>query len=464
MNLINFLLPKIESLGSLAYVVIAFVGFLESTAFVGLIVPGSTIVVIAGILAAQGVLNLGNLIIAVALGGILGDALAFFLGKKYGSQLFRQNNKIFKLEYLKKGEEFFLAHGQKSILFARFFGPVRPIVPFVAGLFKMPTNRFVILNIVSAFLSAPFYLLLGYFFGTAWSQVGRIAGRLQTFLLLLGIVLVGLYFFKNSILKKGRSFFTYVKIFWLSAIKQMVHFSAWEKFSVQHHGSFVRVRQRLQSLRIYHSLPITLFLYFLFFILAFSGAIQAFIHLAPIQGGDKEVANFFYNFRHPVLVVLFLIITWFGSSQGITAVSILAGVWWFRRREWYFFLALFFTIILSTLSMFFIKQLVQQTRPDSTLAVYAEKLFSFPSGHTTLAVALYGFIIFSVCYGAKNWNKKVNQVFLGGIIIFLISLSRLYLGVHYLSDVIGGYILGLLCLLLGIELARLIMVAKIDKR
>ncbi len=460
MHLIYFLLPKIESLGNLAYIFIAVVAFLESTAFVGLVVPGSTIVVVAGMLSAQGVLHFGNLVLAVAIGGICGDAVAFFLGSKYGHVLFTQKSKFFKPEYLKKGEEFFLAHGQKSIIFARFFGPVRPVVPFVAGLFKMSKQRFFFFNIVSAFLSAPLYLLLGYFFGTAWTSISKLTGRVQMFALLLAAVLGVLYVFKNSLLKIGGDFFVYLKNFWILMIKQLALYTRLEFFLANHAVASKYAHGLWHALKSHRRFPTLLAWYGIFFVIVCSGAMRSFLQWSYIHQTDLAVENFFYDFRHPFWAVVFLIITWFGSLQAIVMVSSAVGCWWYKNRQFYFFPALLFTLILSTFSMYITKQLVHQVRPDWGLAVYAEKLFSFPSGHTTLAVALYGFIVFSLCYGEVDWNKKVNRIFAGGIIIFFISLSRLYLGVHYLSDVLGGYALGLICLLLGVEVARRIILLR----
>jgi len=92
-------------------------------------------------------------------------------------------------------------------------------------------------------------------------------------------------------------------------------------------------------------------------------------------------------------------------------------------------------------------------RPRPEFPVYVETSFSFPSGHATIAIALYGFLAYILIQEVHSWKKKVN-IFFGAILLaILIGLSRLYLGVHYVSDILGGYLLGFLWLIVGISIA-----------
>jgi undecaprenyl-diphosphatase len=83
-----------------------------------------------------------------------------------------------------------------------------------------------------------------------------------------------------------------------------------------------------------------------------------------------------------------------------------------------------------------------------------EHSFSFPSGHATIAVAFYGFLAFLAMRGTKRWEKSVNICFAGIAVVLLIGFSRLYLGVHYLSDVWAGYLVGALWLIAGISMCE----------
>ena len=164
MDIINNLLPTLEHVGAFGYWVVFFVALFESLAFIGTFVPGATIVVFAGVLSAKGYLDVGDLIWFTAVGAILGDSISYWLGTK-GTKFFRNENKFLKLAHLERGEAFFAHHGPKSIFFGRFVGPIRSIVPFIAGLSKMKQGKFLLWNISGGALWATLHVALGYFFG-----------------------------------------------------------------------------------------------------------------------------------------------------------------------------------------------------------------------------------------------------------------------------------------------------------
>ena len=95
--------------------------------------------------------------------------------------------------------------------------------------------------------------------------------------------------------------------------------------------------------------------------------------------------------------------------------------------------------------------------------MYLEKSFSFPSGHATIAVAFYGFIIYFLIKNVKSWNRKINIFFTGFILIILIGFSRLYLGVHFVSDVWAGYLIGAIWLIIGIGFTEFYLLKKISR-
>ena len=201
MDFFNNLLPTIEHWGWWLYWILFSISILESTAFIGLVIPGTTILIFTGFLASQGTLDAGDALWIMALGGIVGDALSFFLGRR-GVVWFQDGHKIFKTEYLKKGQIFFQKYGEKSVIMARFIGPFRPIIPFVAGLFKMNTKKFFFFNITSAFMSAGVYLAIGYFFGHVWGRVHFWIEKVKVAGIILISVLIAGYIIKKIVFKK----------------------------------------------------------------------------------------------------------------------------------------------------------------------------------------------------------------------------------------------------------------------
>ena len=139
----------------------------ESLAVVGLIVPGALLMVGFGALIALDYLAFGPTVIAAILGAITGDGISYWLGIKYNRNLVTLWPFSRYPDLLNRGETFFQRHGGKSVLLGRFVGPLRPIIPAIAGMLKMPVRQFFLINILSAVFWAPLYLLPGIIFGTS---------------------------------------------------------------------------------------------------------------------------------------------------------------------------------------------------------------------------------------------------------------------------------------------------------
>lgn len=174
------ILPHVEHFSVLWYWFVFFSAFLESFVAVGLIYPGSFVVIFFGFLASQGSYDFGDLIWFSAIGLILGDISSFYLGGK-GTHLFRGEEALlqwpFVHRFLDKGEAFFERHGSKSVFLSHFIGPLGAVVPFIAGLSKMNPRSFIFWSILTGFAWAIAHLLVGYFFGGTFSAVRTLMGQ-----------------------------------------------------------------------------------------------------------------------------------------------------------------------------------------------------------------------------------------------------------------------------------------------
>jgi membrane protein DedA with SNARE-associated domain len=169
----------------LAYAVVFGVAFLESFAFIGLVVPGAVFAVSAGFFASRGMLSLSALIISGAVGAILADLASFYLASRYGDKVTAAKFYPKYQPYMEKGRRFFERHGGKSVFFGRFIGLIRPVIPFLAGLLKMNAVRFWVYAIASGVLWAIAYIGAGYLFGKSWKVVEAWTGKFSIFLLVL---------------------------------------------------------------------------------------------------------------------------------------------------------------------------------------------------------------------------------------------------------------------------------------
>ena len=124
--------------------------FGESFAFLSLLFPGTTIMIAAGAFIPGGTLDFWPLVIGCVTGAIAGDAISFWLGRRYGYLIARVWPFSRRPELLTRGFAFFERHGGKSVFIGRFFGPLRAVIPLVAGIARMPTRRFWLANVFSA--------------------------------------------------------------------------------------------------------------------------------------------------------------------------------------------------------------------------------------------------------------------------------------------------------------------------
>ena len=152
--------------------------FAENSVFLGLIMPGETLVAVAGFYCVPGVgnLNIGLVLLLATAGSIAGDSAGYWLGRKGGRLLLDRYGKRLKLteERVAAVEGYFQHHGGKTILVARFTMFLRAFAAFTAGMHRMPYRRFVMSDAVGAALWAAGYTLLGYFLGYNWESFTRL--------------------------------------------------------------------------------------------------------------------------------------------------------------------------------------------------------------------------------------------------------------------------------------------------
>jgi membrane protein DedA with SNARE-associated domain len=160
------------ALGPWTYALVGVMAFLETGAGIGLIAPGELAVILGGVAAGQGEVELVPLIALVWVCAVAGDSLSYVLGHRLGRDFLREHGHRVKLtpERLDQVERYFAKHGGKTILFGRFIGWVRALAPFIAGASRMPLRRFLPATIVAAGVWAVACTLLGYVF---WNSLDR---------------------------------------------------------------------------------------------------------------------------------------------------------------------------------------------------------------------------------------------------------------------------------------------------
>lgn len=190
------ILPIVHQFGAWFYVVVALLALLESTVVIGTFVPGVVILLFFGFAASQGDVSLSGVILATSIGAILGDFISYAMGR-YGTGFVKENRGLLRMSHIEIGKAFFGKHGGKSVLLGRFIGPIRQIIPFIAGAIKMGYFRFIYLNVAGAFLWAITYIVIGYYFGSNWKVIDKVVSRVGLGITIVLVAVVAYAFHKR---------------------------------------------------------------------------------------------------------------------------------------------------------------------------------------------------------------------------------------------------------------------------
>jgi len=151
------------------------------------------------------------------------------------------------------------------------------------------------------------------------------------------------------------------------------------------------------------------------------------------------------------MTVIMKMITTLGSSIVIVAGLISVAV---LIRDKKYFKIFVFANLLAIILNNIIKLIVHRPRPSNTMTLAVETSYSFPSGHSMISMGVYGYLIYLIYKKVSNKYLKYLGISIFSILIILIGISRIYLGVHYFSDVVAGYILSLIYLIIFVRIRR----------
>jgi len=436
-KIIEFLLPHLNHWG---YYVLLLMTFLETSAFLGLLVPGESFVVIAGLLASKGVLEIGDVIWVASLGAIMGDTVGYFIGNRFGEGFFLKYGKyfFFKKEYLNEAKGFFDKHGGKTVFIGRFIGWLRAFAPVVAGISKMHYHRFLFFNLAGGIAWAAIFSLLGYFVGNSWDIISRYLGRIGIFAFMSGVIVIYIYFLftkKKRLIKE--------KISWIDRRLSSQLPETWD---------FIKARFSAGS---WYGLNLTMgIVLFVIAIFSFGEIIEDLI--------DKETL-FYLDFRIQELVegIISPEITRFMVDMtnlgGVYLTVITAGVvtlYLLYRKNWWELFTLFLVAGVGEIILILLKLFFQRPRPMPQMV--AAHGYSFPSNHAFSAMIVYGFLIYIAWKSIKVGAVKFIISSISMLLIILIGISRIYLNVHWLTDVLGGYAAGFAWLVFSVIMVNTI--------
>jgi undecaprenyl-diphosphatase len=355
----------------------------ECLAIAGLIVPGTVLLFAIAVLAGSGALSLSETLLLGFLGGILGDLISYFLGRHFHQNIRRLPGLRHHPEWMAGAESYFQRYGIASLLVGRFIGPLRPMLPMVAGMCDMPFPRFAAVSLLAAAGWSLAYLLPGWATGAAfrlplpegfWLQAGIVAGSIAA--------MVGLSV--NSSLRRHRR-----ATIWISSMSLLI-------------------------------------------------LIGLFIGYPYLTALDQGVMTLVQEHRQPVLDEVAVTLTLIGEFRNMLMFSALLVALLLLCRQWRHALFAVGTLLVTALANTATKYFFARVRPE----VLTDPLttFSMPSGHASGSFAL--FLTLAVLAGrGQPPRMRLTWLLIGCMPALAIALSRVYLGAHWPTDVLAGAML-----------------------
>ena len=440
-NLEELLIDIGERLGGWTYLLVGALAFLETGAFVGLIAPGETALLLGGLVAGQGQIELLTLIAVVWTAAVAGDLTSFFLGRRLGRAFIVEHGPRVHIteERLGQVERFFDRHGGKAILIGRFVGLVRAVAPFLAGSSGMPLRRFVPYDVIGAGLWGSTFVVLGYVF---WQSFSQLVDYAKKGALALGAVIVLLV----AIVAAVR---------WTRDPENRAKARAWlerqaERPALRPFASLLRpvLRRSRRPARFVWNRVTPGDLGLALTTLLAVASVGSFIFVWDLVGvqergllaGDAMSLRLADRLHFDAGVTIAKAVSALGSLPVAIALVALAAallMWLHRERQYAVVLAT--GLLLTWAGVHITKPAVDRPRPARPLIELEDA--SYPSGHAAYAVT---WIAVSVALSRVLPNLASRFAFftVALVIAAAVGLSRVYLRAHYISDVVGGWALG----------------------
>jgi len=182
----------------------------------------------------------------------------------------------------------------------------------------------------------------------------------------------------------------------------------------------------------------------------FGGITEDVIHHDPLVYVDHMVSQFLAAHREPFFTAAMFPVSFLGSPTTVLVVGLALVVYFAWRRKWYEVSVLVIAVGGAQLLDFLLKAIVVRQRPILSDPLLTLTSYSFPSGHVMGSMAFYGLLAHVAMRRVRRWRTRVTISMSAFVLILLMGFSRMYLGVHYLSDVLGGYAAGFVWLMVTI--------------
>ncbi|HYN79085.1 MAG TPA: VTT domain-containing protein [Lamprocystis sp. (in: g-proteobacteria)] len=410
-----------------AYVTVFLVALTESTAIIGVFIPGVILLMGTGTLITTGVIAFWPAFIAAVAGAIAGDGLSYSLGRHYNDHLRTMWPFSRYPESIDHGIAFFDRYGGWSVAIGRFAGPSRAIIPLVAGMLQMPPRRFYVANVTSGIAQTIAFFIPGMVLGASLKLAAEAAMRLA----ILGLLLIGALWFA----------------FWLAHLIYRLsapHASSWLQGLLRWadlHPNMGRIAHALADPQHPDARALTGLAFLLIAGALLVGAITGLTLFAtPELGLNRAALDLGQSLRDPLGDQLMVWLAALGAPAVVLPMVLLVFGWlrWRGgvRHANYWLAAAAFPLIATPV----IGALLAVPRPD--LGLQLTLPWSFPSGPVLLATCVYGFLAVSIARGLRERQRWAPYA-LTATIIAAVAVARVYLGAEWFTGVVDSIALGM---------------------
>ena len=402
----------------------------------GIPLPGETVLVTAGALAALGHLSIWWVIATAAVGGIVGDAAGYWIGRLGGLALLKRYGSVigFDDKKLARVHTFFEKHGPKTVFLGRFIALLRTWAALLAGTAEMRYGVFTFYNVLGGITWAALFGALGYLFGQSLPLLEQYIGQASLAAVLLVALVVALAL--------GWRWFNANRD---ALTERVVRY--WDLFRKRHPRTAKFIAARFARGE-YLGLHLTVgFIISLAALWLFAAVTEDVVTHDPLTNFDLALTTWIRAHTTPLGDRIFTAVSLIGSPISMAAVGMIGAVIIVMRRKWLELAAWVAGFMGAGVLAYILKIVIQRPRPVGATAFLHGDSFSFPSGHALGSLVGYGMLAYVI---GSNWvttaRGRFRLVIGTAVLVVAIGISRLYLGVHYFSDVVGGYAVGVLWL------------------
>ncbi|HZV75553.1 MAG TPA: VTT domain-containing protein [Conexibacter sp.] len=437
-----------STLGAWTYLLVGVLCFLESGAFVGLLIPGETAIVVGGFVAGQGEIDVILLIAIAWTTAVAGDLVSFALGRRLGREfLVAHGPKVQVTEQrIEHVERFYDRHGGKAVFLGRWIGLVRAVSPFLAGSSGMPLRRFLPYDVLAAGGMVTAFALLGYVF---WHSLDQVLALARKGLLALGITIalvVAIIAAVRWLRDEGNRRRLEA---WLVAHEQTPVLApairaaraAGRRLARPARFAWDRLTPGELGLELTTLLAVVAVGSFVFF-----GYVVALDPITRLTAGDLRGARWSSALETPWLTDVAKALTQLGTlpvAGGVLIVTALVLMW---RRRGLEGLTLLGGLALTCAGVHLAKAALDRPRPLDPLVDTTGS--AYPSGHAAYAVCWVAVAV-ALRHAFPGLAARAALLATGIAIAVAVGLTRIYLRAHWFSDVAGGWGLGATCFALA---------------